>query len=386
LLLAAFLLALLASPARLTAQDEDPVIQTKKLSYWIKMAKTDKDWVKRRKALDALVLAGPSRKAAVTAACTIAKTDAQKEVRVKAVRVISDLAGKLPDSTTIDDKLRPMMDCLKGIVSGASADKEGAVREAAAEALGAMGPHAFTATSALARALKDKHKGARRAAAEALNRIGEDAKAAEGAMTEVLKNAKEEEGARVAAAGFIGLLGRVVKTDGTIANRSASSLLEVLKSKPAPPARVRRAVIEQLGLLRDKAGEAAPLFAKALGDKKEDEQVRLAAVTALARIGPDGKVALKELKASLGDTNKFIRIQCAEAICRLGDDAKDAVPGLIAQLKKETVLDVQVALIKGLGELGSVAKDAKGVLADFSRSAQTALREAAEDALKKVSE
>ena len=82
------------------------------------------------------------------------------------------------------------------------AKKNASLRQAAARALGQIGPQANSAVPALVELLKDKEVLLRWAAAKALGQIGPKAKTAAAALAELLKDANRE--VRLAAASALG--------------------------------------------------------------------------------------------------------------------------------------------------------------------------------------
>ncbi|GIW78515.1 MAG: hypothetical protein KatS3mg105_0322 [Gemmatales bacterium] len=68
----------------------------------------------------------------------------------------------------------------------------------------------------------------------------------------------------------------------------------------------------------------------------------------------------------------------------LGKIGKDAVSALIERVEKEPVVEVRLAAIVELGNIGPDAKDAVGVLTAASKDGRKAIRDAATEALKKI--
>src|SRR5262249_28255685 len=145
-------------------------------------------------------------------------------------------------------------------------EKEGPVREAAAQALsGSMAPHSKTAVPELGKALKDSYAPARTAAALALKDLGVEAKPALPQLLELLKDTKQSETeftARVYAAQLVGRL-------AADAEAIVPILAGIVAAKEENPL-VRTAAAEALGRYGPKAESAADPLAQAVGDVKAD--------------------------------------------------------------------------------------------------------------------
>jgi HEAT repeat protein len=196
------------------------------------------------------------------------------------------------------------------------------VRSRAAQTLGAMGPKAKMAVPALGGLLKDKDELPRRFALQALAKIGPDASPA------------------------------------------ADDLLAVLKDSDA---NVRQEAAKALGKIGPtiKAKAFGPL-AKSLDDK--ERSVRLAAVEAIASLGPldpaDLPVVLKVLQG--GDDE--IKGYAAKALGQFSTSAKDVVPALIDAYKSTRAVQLQAAVLASLAHFGEEAKVALPQVSDALKS------------------
>jgi HEAT repeat protein len=112
--------------------------------------------------------------------------------------------------------------------------------------------------------------------------------------------------------------------------------------------------------------------------------VRQQAAYALGRIKPDPKIALPELLKAVQDKDKSVRCYVIHAIGALGKPATSAIPELIRVLKEDVVADVRLAAIEELATFGPDAKAALDVLMIASRDGKPAIREAAQEAVKKI--
>jgi HEAT repeat protein len=376
------------APARASIEDEEPVVQGRKLSEWVTMLKTDKDENRRRASLIAIKIIATKLETAKTVAPVLAaaREDASDRVRKAATQTLGDMAlsardylkrldrekkkGEIADAT-----LKQALDALTDKLRD---DKSADVRQTAAESLGRLGTDGRSATDALTTALKDKTEAVRAAAAEALGRIGPDAKSAAPALVETLRDTKAERSVRLFAAYALG------RIDPAPPNLAVAALGEVLQDT-GTPGEVRKATADSLGLLGKAAEDAVPALAEALVDAKNVE-LRRAAAVALEQIGPPAVKALPKLRQATHDEDKFVRGHAAHALSAIGKDAADAIPDLVRLVKDDAVTDVRVAAAEALGIVGVRTPDAVDALTTASRSSQTVLREAAAEALKKLEE
>jgi hypothetical protein len=148
-------------------------------------------------------------------------------------------------------------------------DEAAAMRKAAAEALGEVGPEEEGVVPALAQALGDEDEDVRWAAAEALEAIGPQAAEAVPALMQALED-----------------------EDNSVT--------------------VRRAAAQALGAIGPQAVEAVPALARALGD--ESSTLSEDAAEALGRIGPGAVEAIPALILALENEVEFVRTAAAEAL------------------------------------------------------------------------
>jgi hypothetical protein len=287
-----------------------------------------------------------------------------------------------------EDKLEemPRFDDARTALSGSlRTDKADAVREACAEALGAIGPDARATVGALAGALKDKHPGTVTAAAGALRRMGRDAREAVSDLQQLLADKKAGAVARTHAAAALGHL-------PTEARDTVPTLREVLGDVKAP-ATVRRTAAETLGRLGRDAGVAAGTLGTVLTGKDSSDALRLAAATALDQIGPDARAALPALVKAVADADRTVGCVAMHAIGRmsaqLADQRKGAVTALVRCLDDSSI-EARMAAIQTLGVVGSdglgeqteeVLKRLDGLI---TREGRKVVRDAAQNARDKI--
>lgn len=159
-------------------------------------------------------------------------------------------------------------------------------RRTAAKELAEMRGDAKPAVNALVGALGDQDKFVRRFAAQALGEIGADARPGVKGLTTTLTKTAEAREVQQAAAIALGKIG----SDGIPA------LVGALKDKKLDTS-VRSKAAEGLGLLGSAGAPAVGDLTKALGDP----EVRMAAVSALAQMGPTAKESEKALRAMFED-------------------------------------------------------------------------------------
>jgi HEAT repeat protein len=381
LALPAVLLLTLSAVAR--APEDDPVIQTKKLSEWLQMLQSDPNANNRLAAVLVADLAGVKRGRKVVPALLAAlRDDADERVRERTAALLGRIADKLVRDKVEDFPYDPMRDGLSAAVRG---DKSARVREASAIALGRMQDRAIGAVGALAIALKDASPGTRAAAADALRRLGPAARDALPEIQQVLQDKTADRATRVQCALAVGRIG------APEALAALPALKEVLADAKAP-VEVRKAAAEALGQVGKDAAPAAEILGQVLTTAGTDRDVRREAAAALDAIGPDGKAALPDLIKALKDEDKFVRCHSMHAIGRygkeLGPSTKDAVEALLRCLD-DSVLDVRVAAIETFGTLGAdgLGNDVKAVtdrLTDATRDSQKVVSEAAAASLKKI--
>jgi HEAT repeat protein len=193
---------------------------------------------------------------------------------------------------------------------------EPAMRVAAADVLGNIGPAAKEAIHDLALLLGDQEMEISRHAASALGRIGP------AAVPELIEVARwrSRYATDMASSAFTNL-----KADaGTV--RELVTLMENVKEDPA----VRAVAAKALGYMPEKARGEMPELIRVLGDENND--VRTAARWALGQTGQEGIPALREAMKS---GNPRIRSGAAYALGSMGPAAEDAIPDFIRALKDE---------------------------------------------------
>ncbi len=226
-------------------------------------------------------------------------------------------------------------------LTAALKDDNALVRQRAAEALGWIGPPAREAAPALVAALKDEEPKVAILACLALAQLGDSG------VTRPLFEVFQSGRSRVADAA-----GRALWQMGANAKDVVPALIPLLKGPENESGRVRalllwfgplavpaliaalkddepairQAAAETLGQLGPVAREAAPALAGTLQDKTP--VVALAAAVALTRIDP---TRARDAVTLLSDA--LDHVAAVEALANIGPDARAAVPPLVAALK-----------------------------------------------------
>ena len=237
-------------------------------------------------------------------------------------------------------------------------DADADVRQAAARSLGQLGPSAAPAVEQLGKALSDTRVKVRQAAAEALGQLGPSAAPAVEQLGEALI-------VRQAAARSLGQLGPSVEQLG-----------EALRDADVY---VRQAAARSLGQLGPSAAPAVEQLGEALRDA--DEDVRQAAARSLGQLGPSAAPAVEQLGEALSDALWQVRQAAAEALGQLGPSAAPAVEQLGEVSLRDADADVRQAAARSLGQLGPSAAPAVEQLGKALSDTRVQVRRAAAEAL-----
>jgi HEAT repeat protein len=179
----------------------------------------------------------------------------------------------------------------------------------------------------------------RRTAAGVLGDIGEPAVPA---LVEVLERGSEP--VRKAAAMALRRIG----------NPAVGPLLEVIRRRD------RAAVRWATWALRPQAATVVPVLVDALRQSPPNADLRAAAISGLAQIGPASVPALRPL---LRDRRAHVRQAAADTLAELGAPAAPAIPDLIVMVGDANA-SVALAAANALVAIGPAAVDALVVLLD----------------------
>jgi HEAT repeat protein len=366
------LLALWTAPAHPADDEDDIEIGKKKVSEWVRILENKDATLKQRQAaLIVMGIADPRRPGVVAALVTALRRDADADIRKGAAQTLGQIFS-IPDK----DKRLPVETTADSLGTSVKTDESAAVRAAAANALGRMGPAAKIAVPALLAALKDKEPGPRAAAAQAVGLVQAEP---EDAMP-LLVDALNDSDRNVRLAVMAGLA-----QYGPKAQRAAAGLGNLIAKDESPD--VRKKAAETLSLIGPDGKAAAAALVDAL-QKDKDVDVRRWASIALAKMAGEAKDSVPNLAATLAtvlekEPDRFVRGHAAHALGKLG---KDGVAPLQKCAANDIVVEVRLAAIEELGEIGPAANQDTVVkmLTAFLRDGRPTVREAAETALKKI--
>jgi HEAT repeat protein len=288
-------------------------------------ALTRRDVALRQEAARMLNAVGPEAKDAVPA-LLLALRDKDDLLRRRA----ADALGRMGS-----DAVPPL---LRVFVQG-----DDRAREAAARALGWHGGGAKKAAIQLRAALQEKQPAVQVQAALALWRIEGEVLRPVALLVEIL--GAPEGPARAEAAEALGLIG----TDGQPAPPNlANALAKALKDADG---KVRLQAVRALWRIDRQARVVVPLVRPALDDA--DSSARLLAVAVLGELGPEAKV-MGPLTEALNDKEEQVRRAAVAALARNG---LEAVPALTKALQHPSPA-VRAGAAEALGWVGSSADGA----------------------------
>ena len=153
-------------------------------------------------------------------------------------------------------------------------------------------------------------------------------------------------------------IGCILETMEDIDPEVVTALIEALK---IPDNDVRVNAVWALGKIGPQARAAIPELMEALVDN--DWKVRFPAAWALGRIGPDAVETIPSLIHALGDRKVDVRREAVQALGWIGPQVNEVVPALIGSLKDPDA-DIRYKAALMLGGFGSTAKEAVPALID----------------------
>jgi HEAT repeat protein len=347
----------------LPARADDESVLGKTRSQWLELLKSGKQTKLRRAALIALEVLGPKTAGVTDGIIEALDKDADAEVRRDAAQTLARMGA---DAKGAVDALA---DALKK-------DKDGSVREASARGLGRLAAQVDTQTFILAGALTDADAGTRAAAAETLNALGDKARIALPQLLKVLADKKADAIPREYAARIMGRLDSETKT-------TVPALAAVCVDKQAP-LKVRETAVDALARLGTAAEETAEPLARIVQAKDEKPALRRSAVVALGKIGIKAALGWPALQNALRDNDNGLRYQAIRLAGALAKDDKAIVPALADSALKDENVENRLAAIQELGQLGNLAVAAVPTLNQLTSDSRGSIRNAAQDALKKI--
>lgn len=310
----AVLLALLAAGTTRAADDE-PEYLGRKLSVWLKDLHEGKTTRERRRGAFGLERIGHSRSNKVVPALVKAMTEEKDDqTRASLARSVGRAVAKAFADAREDgaEKLPRMDDARNALTRRLRTDKADVVREAAAVALGDIGPDARAAAGSLGAVLKDKSAGVVRAAAAALRGMKKDAKDAQVDLRNLLADARADPVARVDSAYTLGLIQGDVE--------ATVPVLRALATDVKGPLALRKACVEALGKLGKEAAATSEALGKVLSEPKAPDELRRAVAAVLDSFGNDAKPAIPDLLKAVNGGDKLTRCLAMQSLGKMGKD------------------------------------------------------------------
>jgi len=360
-LLTAITLIFLVSQVGL-AQQEDVVLGKDRME-WLKILREHKESKFRRAAVIALTVIGPARPGVMPGLIKALEADADPEIRREIASTISTF--KAEEAKSAVDTLAARME----------EDDSPKVREASARALGKLASVAPIHVMGLGRALKDKSPGVRTAAAEALVSYGDKAKIVLPQLLEAAQDAKGDVFTRLYA---VQILGKQAGDDEKV----AGALGAILADKDTPT-NLRQGIAAALTSMGPSASVALAPLADVAVERVLDIELRRAAAGTLVSIGAKSAAAWPKVKGLLEDPDVGVRYQIVRLAGIVGKGNAEVSTALVKALGKEQNVEVLLAVVQEVGELGiaeSAAELDRLVRTDLRQS----IREAAQASLKKV--
>jgi HEAT repeat protein len=359
------LIAILSLQPVAWAQGDARKILNRTSTEWLKILDADKSPKKRKAALLALKVFGAAEKGVVDGMIhALEKTDETPEVKLTAAQYLGEMG---------EDAKMAVLPLGKALAS----DPSSQVREAAAKALGdKMIPFSKPTIPVLGKALHDSDPEVRAAAAATLKDHGKDAHAVLGDLLDTVKDTKTDRFTRMFAA-------ETVRQFSEDADKIVPVFAAVLTEKGAN-SDLKQVMVVGLARFGKSATGAIDALLVVLRDSNAPVPLRRSAAVTLAKVEADGKKIWPAARELFKSPQKNLR----EQAIRLAASACKNEPGLVEALKGmagDQQLDVRLAAVQELGELGPAAKAAEPVIAELARNdPRTSVREAAETALKKI--
>jgi HEAT repeat protein len=375
----------------------------KRLPQWRELL-TNKDPEERLAAVRALGHLAPAAGRIVPVLLPVLK-DQDSEVQLEAIRTFARFgAAGRPALDALKEALRDpskptqaaaaealwrvdaRADLAVPVLAELLSEKDAPLRLEVAAVLGRMAPYAREAVPALTRALRQANRPDRLKIAAVLWEVDRRNDAASSLFLEEVQDGSDL-ALRRQALRYLQRWGnnpeRVVPVflkllqdqDGRVHSDAARGLRGIAPNTPAvfaallealddPVPWTRASAALALGSLDDASPDVSRALAKALTTDK-DSQVRLAALRALAGLGPRTDAFPALLEAT---RDPHIRRNALCLVGRLGREAREAVPALLAMLKDK---DLRGEAARTLGQIGPDAAAAIPALIDILNDGYT---------------
>jgi HEAT repeat protein len=238
-------------------------------------------------------------------------------------------------------------------------DEKPRMRRAAVLALGVFGAGKSDILPALTKALaEDKDQMVKLQVVTVLENVDpKDLRDSLETLSNVLKKKEESAAVRAGAATLLGKLGLHAKP-------ALATLIAALKESDAS---IKVAAVEAIGKIGPEAAkpsrvEILPLL------KDSDATVRFAALFAYGRFGPDAAFVTPDLNLVLeSDSVADVRREAAKTIGRFGPAGKLALASLVKALREDKETDVRRQAAASLGKMGAELKPVAASLTEVLR-------------------
>jgi RNA polymerase sigma factor (sigma-70 family) len=276
----------------------------------------------------------------------VLQIDLKPESRAEAIKALSTFGanGYGREATTA------IVEVMRGYDLDAGDEDDTKVMHAARLGIGKIG---VGAVPVLVDELKIGGPKRRRFALRGLGQVGRAAKDAVPEVTPAL----QDQDAKVRTEAIRAL---------SVIDHRESSVAAVAAALADTDRQVRSQAIHALTQWGWTARAAAPQLLVAAG-KAPDAGERLSALGLLRFIKPSARMVVPTLRELLKDANPDIRRETAGYLVELGADASDAVPDLLAALKKADNSAERCWMIDALGAIGPAAKAAASVLTEIEK-------------------
>ncbi len=346
-------------------QGEVPKFLGKNSIQWMEILEKDKRFKYKRAAIFAMEYFGPAERGTIDVLTLVLRRKGEHpDIKQAAAQVLGRMGA--------DAKA-----AVPALVSALATDENPKVRQAAAKALGGkMVPHSKRAVPELAEALAYKDHGVRDAAAASLKDLGKESRLV---IDKVIKAVKDKHNPRFTRMYCAQLLS-TFKQDG---DRVLPILVATAQEKEADPT-LRKVAVDGVAKFKKDSHDAGEALQKIFLEKDAPILLRKSAGEALVAIGTESSLVWPTVKKGLSDKNKEIREQAIRIAGKLCQEESELVP-LLTKLCDESIIDLQLAAIQELGEIGPPAKAAIKKLKLLTKTApRRIIREAAAKALKRI--
>lgn len=361
----ALFVVLLLKPSWVHGQEPRKILD-KTLPQWREILEKDERVKYRRAAALALGAFGAAERGVVDALAKGVSEDKEAIVKITCAEVLEQMG--------VDAKgaVLPLGTVL------ANAKEDAKVREAVARSLGAMIPHTKEALPVLAQVLidKDTDDNTRAAVAMVLKNHGDLALVV---YQKILMAAKTDSYDNYTRTYLAQLLSSFENKDAEVI-----PVLTAMLAEPKADATMKKVAVDSLAKYGEKAKEANANLLAVFSDTKLPTLLRRSAAVTLVQTKVPCDVLWPVVEKTIKESDSGIRsqtIRLASNACA----AKAELPKLLATMLNDRSVEVQLAAIQEMGELGSASKGFMKELEVIAKEGpRPSLRDAAAVALKRI--